>query len=95
MPETYTDVDAKLSPEQKLRLSIAALYAQPGRNVVARLWNTVMIKVGAYICNYANRPLDPHHVARGLEAELRALQDRRKGGGAQDLAGNEFVEKRG
>lgn len=84
-----------LDEEAKLRLHIAALYAQPRHSIARRLWDATVGKVCLYILNYGNRALDPHEFARLLEADLRALQDRRRSGGSENLARDQFVQERG
>lgn len=56
----------------RLRQQITWLYARPRRNWLARLWNVSMFKLSAYL---KAQPLDPHFIAKGLEAELRAMED--------------------
>lgn len=64
--------DAREAHMAKLHAQIEWLRARPRRNWLARLWNVSMFKLSAYL---HARPLDPHFIAKGLESELRAMQD--------------------
>lgn len=67
------DLDDRRDEEEVMRLQIAALYAEPRHPLLRRLWDKVVIKVCAYICNYSNRPVDPHDFARG-QGSVRACR---------------------
>lgn len=64
--------DVREAHMARLRERIGWLYARPRRNWLARLWNVSMFKLSAYM---RAQPLDPHFIAKGLEAELRAMED--------------------
>jgi hypothetical protein len=89
MPKTMTSNDDDREAHMaRLREQIAWLYARPRRNWLARLWNVSMFKLSAYL---RAQPLDPHFIAKGLEAELRAMQDPEYQSATRVIAAPDYV----